>query len=252
MNSGCYISYQTNYMLPFFRKIRWRLAQDNQFLKYSRYAIGEIVLVVIGILIALYINNWNEERKKRNIEEILLKGLQEDLSRNKESIESNLEVLTFISGYIESLLYAQNENISYSDTLTLYFHYARVFPQSTISFLAFDKIESYGTDIVTSEDLRNKIIHLFKLTFPDMTETINRLEAPLRLLQLEHQAENFFVSDESLIPNNGERLMQDKEYFNLISQRRQYYIYFATMKKNSLNELISVQNMIEHELKKRK
>jgi len=53
-------------MLPFFRKIRYRLAQDNQFLKYSRYAIGEIVLVVIGILIALQINNWNEERKKKN------------------------------------------------------------------------------------------------------------------------------------------------------------------------------------------
>ena len=52
-------------MLPFFRKIRYRLAEDNQFLKYSRYAIGEIVLVVIGILIALYINNWNEERKER-------------------------------------------------------------------------------------------------------------------------------------------------------------------------------------------
>ncbi len=44
-------------MLPFFRKIRYRLAQDNQFFKYSRYTIGEIVLVVIGILIALYINN---------------------------------------------------------------------------------------------------------------------------------------------------------------------------------------------------
>lgn len=50
-------------MLPFFRKIRYRLAKDNQFFTYSRYALGEIVLVVIGILIALYINNWNEKRK---------------------------------------------------------------------------------------------------------------------------------------------------------------------------------------------
>ena len=40
-------------MIPFFRKIRYRLAQDNQFLKYSRYALGEIILVVIGILVAL-------------------------------------------------------------------------------------------------------------------------------------------------------------------------------------------------------
>lgn len=46
-------------MINFFRKIRKKLADDNQFLKYSRYAVGEIVLVVIGILIALQINNWN-------------------------------------------------------------------------------------------------------------------------------------------------------------------------------------------------
>lgn len=52
-------------MIPFFRKIRYRLANNNQFLKYSRYAIGEIVLVVLGILIALQINTWNEERVKK-------------------------------------------------------------------------------------------------------------------------------------------------------------------------------------------
>jgi hypothetical protein len=54
-------------MIPFFRKIRKTLADDNKPIKYLRYAIGEIVLVVIGILIALQINNANENRKdKRN------------------------------------------------------------------------------------------------------------------------------------------------------------------------------------------
>jgi hypothetical protein len=49
-------------MTPFFRPIRRQFANDNQFLKYSRYAIGEIVLMVIGILTTLQINNWNEKR----------------------------------------------------------------------------------------------------------------------------------------------------------------------------------------------
>jgi hypothetical protein len=56
---------QLNTMIPFFRKIRKKMADDNRPLKYMRYAIGEIVLVVIGILIALQINTWNEDRKKR-------------------------------------------------------------------------------------------------------------------------------------------------------------------------------------------
>ncbi len=50
-------------MLNRYRKIRRKLADDNEFLKYSRYAIGEITLIVLGVIIALQINNWNEERK---------------------------------------------------------------------------------------------------------------------------------------------------------------------------------------------
>ncbi len=50
-------------MIPFFRKIRKKMADDNKPLKYMRYAVGEIALVVIGILIALQINTWNENRK---------------------------------------------------------------------------------------------------------------------------------------------------------------------------------------------
>ena len=49
-------------MLRIFRNIRQKLAAENNIAKYLRYAIGEIFLVVIGILIALQINNWNENR----------------------------------------------------------------------------------------------------------------------------------------------------------------------------------------------
>lgn len=85
-------------MLPFFRKIRLRLAENNQFFKYSRYAIGEIVLVVIGILIALAINNWNEERKNNSIRKSYLENLKVDLKKDLE----NLEELNAINTYNEN------------------------------------------------------------------------------------------------------------------------------------------------------
>ena len=56
-------------MIKFFRRIRQRLLSENKFSKYLLYAIGEIVLVVIGILIALQINNWNEDKKNNRLEE---------------------------------------------------------------------------------------------------------------------------------------------------------------------------------------
>ncbi len=90
-------------MIPFFRKIRWRHAADNQFLKYSRYAIGEIVLVVIGILIALQINTWNEERKSRLEEVGILKSVKLDFVNAITECEENNEFRTRILGATREL-----------------------------------------------------------------------------------------------------------------------------------------------------
>jgi hypothetical protein len=75
-------------MIKFFRKIRQNLLMENKTGKYLRYAIGEIVLVVIGILIALSINNWNENRKIRNTEQQYLLALKEEFSFNKDELKS--------------------------------------------------------------------------------------------------------------------------------------------------------------------
>ena len=77
-------------MIPFFRKIRKTLADDNKPLKYFRYAIGEIVLVVIGILIALQINNWNEERKANLREQSLYQNILTDLENEDVRLNSAL------------------------------------------------------------------------------------------------------------------------------------------------------------------
>ncbi|MBT8393462.1 MAG: hypothetical protein KJN66_01295 [Bacteroidia bacterium] len=66
-------------MIKFFRKIRQDLLSKGKTGKYLKYAIGEIILVVIGILIALQINNWNEERKNELKEDVYLKGIKNDL-----------------------------------------------------------------------------------------------------------------------------------------------------------------------------
>ena len=71
-------------MIKFFRKIRQRLLSENKFSKYLIYAIGEIILVVIGILIALQINNWNENKKLKTEEIKFLKNFKQSLIADKE------------------------------------------------------------------------------------------------------------------------------------------------------------------------
>jgi len=77
-------------MINFFRRIRKKMADDNKPMKYARYAIGEILLVVIGILIALQINNWNEDLKTRNKELTYLESIKTDLLLNVEELNNFL------------------------------------------------------------------------------------------------------------------------------------------------------------------
>lgn len=94
-------------MINFFRRIRKQLADDNKPLKYARYAIGEILLVVIGILIALQINNWNEDRKThlRDIE--FLSNLKVELSVD-------------ISAFNDRKSHYQNINDNIKNTIKLF------------------------------------------------------------------------------------------------------------------------------------
>tara|TARA_R110000765_G_scaffold69293_5_gene134345 strand:+ start:10846 stop:11628 length:783 start_codon:yes stop_codon:yes gene_type:complete len=78
-------------MIKFFRKIRQSLLSENKFSKYFLYAIGEIVLVVIGILIALQINNWNENKKASNSEKAILIGLKSEFQNNLVTIDSTIQ-----------------------------------------------------------------------------------------------------------------------------------------------------------------
>ena len=88
-------------MINFFRKIRKQLADENKPMKYLRYAIGEILLVVIGILIALQINHWNENQKKEKLKVSykisLINELSLDTLKLSELIAENYAVMATLN-----------------------------------------------------------------------------------------------------------------------------------------------------------
>ncbi len=78
-------------MLRFFRILRHQLLKENRFSKYMLYAIGEILLVVMGILIALQINNWNEAQKDRKAENQALINLKLEFDENQKRLQMLME-----------------------------------------------------------------------------------------------------------------------------------------------------------------
>ena len=106
-------------MLRFFRQIRQRLLTQNKFSKYLLYAVGEILLVVIGILIALQIDSWNEDRKDRNLYLNYLVRLKSDFENLHQTAESTgkwTDELVDLSEYQAAFL---NGELTSLDTLKL-------------------------------------------------------------------------------------------------------------------------------------
>jgi hypothetical protein len=109
-------------MIPFFRKIRKKMADDNRPIKYLRYAIGEIMLVVIGILIALAINNWNEDRKLRNQEMVYLHNLKDD-------IHTQLNMLNIYINFEDVILDQTNDIIKHYELNDGFNNMDSIFPK---------------------------------------------------------------------------------------------------------------------------
>ncbi|MCP9198595.1 DUF6090 family protein [Gramella sp. GC03-9] len=111
-------------MIKFFRNIRRRLLRENRFTRYLIYAVGEIILVVIGILIALQINNWNENQQDRKLERGLMTDmitdLRNDLSLLDEVIDRNqikTERLDSLLTYSQKVNDLDNQNVLYKLSL---------------------------------------------------------------------------------------------------------------------------------------
>ena len=132
-------------MFRFFRTLRQRLITENKFSKYLLYAIGEILLVVIGILIALQVDNWNEERKKqREITQLLL-DIEQDLLLNYELADQALDFYKMQDSVVKriarnSLTAADYENNSSLDYLVSNWEYYLPAEKNINQFVESEKL----------------------------------------------------------------------------------------------------------------
>ncbi|WP_104736411.1 DUF6090 family protein [Hanstruepera ponticola] len=149
-------------MIKVFRKIRFKLMETGKTGKYFKYAIGEIILVVIGILIALQVNNWNEKRKLDNYEKQLLIQLKNDLERNSGDLKFNIRMQENLIESSDVIVNHINKKLPYSDTLKVHFANTAVWTKFIVNAGAYKTIESKGLDLISDLELRDLIFRIYE------------------------------------------------------------------------------------------
>ena len=200
-------------MIKFFRHIRQNMINQNRTKKYLLYAIGEIILVVIGILIALQINNWNENKKARQTEITLLENIRKDLSLDTLDINFNLKyhsqfideekkLLNFLMSNLEQPETAIDYNSALTTPLLIVLH------EST-----FANLQNNNVWILTNNDLRKDISRFY-----DFYSTgIQKIENDLSSYETYDVKLPYFLKYFKLDPNGKPMVItnnKSKEYYN--------------------------------------
>lgn len=150
-------------MIKFFRKIRYDLMNQNKTTRYFKYAFGEIVLVMIGILLAIQANNWNIERTAtKELNQSLTKLLVE-LNKDKELlnelVDQNSNIISMLDSCLIILNNPQNYSIEKFDSFYHYTNYTMSFDYSTESF---NELSSQGKlKLIDNSKLSDSLIRYY-------------------------------------------------------------------------------------------
>lgn len=163
-------------MITFFRRIRQKLITENKITRYLLYAIGEIALVVIGILIALQVNNWNEAKKDRQSEKLYLEALQTEFSNNLDILDETIHLNEVLVAQLGELLtFFDKKKLDTTSTkdiatyIGIALRYEILYSPST--GVLTDITSSGNLKLITNNDLRQDIA-----AFGNTLKVLNRQE----------------------------------------------------------------------------
>ncbi|MEJ2585057.1 MAG: hypothetical protein P8Z38_08435 [Robiginitalea sp.] len=152
-------------MAHLFRHLRQSLLTQNRFSKYFLYAVGEIMLIVVGILLAFYLDNINAEKQALEVERDLLKELKSNLASNIEILERTRKTEAEYLAYNEMILDYLDNRKPYNEALDkafgVYFWTVTTNPVTG----GYEFLKSKGIDLITNDSLRNRISFIFENEF---------------------------------------------------------------------------------------
>ena len=251
-------------MIKFFRKIRYAFMGKNKTGKYLKYAIGEIVLVVIGILIALQINNWNENQKYSREENTMLKNLHENLKQAKGQSMSYIKKEKELRSLL-ILALGINKNRSKKDTISFSnFDFKNIvwdFESGVPVINTYSDIKSTGKlSIIKNREIRESFNGL-ELAINELNELVSdRLTVQQMRIDeiavseinyiplLENRHESIDVKNE--LSNNYKSILSNPKTRNLLGIKLELTLDVLKNRKDLEIEIDKLMALIETELDK--
>ncbi|MCC1484546.1 DUF6090 family protein [Winogradskyella immobilis] len=246
-------------MLKFFRKIRQTMISKNKVSKYLLYAIGEIALVMIGILLALQVNTWNENRKATTQEIKILSELKNDLETNFTEIKGIHDYTNRRRNYSTLILdYFENKK-SVDDSLKVAFEIIQLDDIFNNANTTYKFIENQGVDIINNDDLRIRITEMCERQFNNIT-TREATDLSIVENQLQISMNELFMTSLSIdsefefslainTPKSIELLRENNTFKNIIVRLQNFLILRFKWQKQTIIDLeqliIDVQKEID-------
>jgi len=243
-------------MIGFFRKIRKQLADDNKPLKYARYAIGEIVLVVIGILIALQINNWNEEKKSISYELDQLREIKENLQETKMEIDNDIKFNSLTVKMYKRILNHMNSELPYDKSLDSAFFMFTKWESPFLPKNGYETLKLSGINIIKNQKLKKEIIKIYEQNFEFLVNDTDRGEWSFNQTVTTPFSAKFIKyfndgNNKYARPNDYEALKKNLEFENILRiliRKREASVNHYIKSTEDISSLIT---MIDTELKSR-
>lgn len=238
-------------MIKFFRRIRQRLITENRFNKYLIYALGEIVLVVIGILIALQINNWNENRKDAAHLNSILAIFFEDILNDIKDIERVVnhyesKEIAFLKIMNDSITKEEFKELQAPNLITYYQSFT--FEQRALNQIIDVPIKRSADTLVSN------LIELYNQSI-EYSNMINMSNKQIMESNIQFYMNNFYWYPDWILDKENqaiiESLYSNQEYKNRLSHSYLYIYqnYVPTMKEIKI-QLKSIIKVLEKRLKK--
>jgi len=235
-------------MLHFLRRIRRNLIGTGATSKYLLYAVGEIGLVVIGILIALSINNWNEDKKLRQKEHKVLLEIRQNLERNLLTLTDRMKMENGRRQYIDNIL-DDIKNNKNSDSLGFWIAWAGIPENINLITSAYESLKSIGFDIIKSDTLRNELMRFFGHLYPSSKDVLKTLAVDQLDKFTPYQTKH--TTNIKSEVRDYELLRNDLDFKSILYQRRGLKNDVYTSISNGMSRMCEdLIKMIDHELER--